>query len=65
MVSLAPILMFLVLLVFIALKVSVSFSPLIASAVFALTPWGEIGLYTLMSNWVLVALPLFIFMSVL
>ncbi|MEM4659476.1 MAG: TRAP transporter large permease subunit [Sulfolobales archaeon] len=68
----APILMFLVLLVFIVLKVPVSFSLLITSAIFALTLWGERGLYTLyqslytlMNNWVLVALPLFVFMSVL
>lgn len=65
----APILMFLVLLVFILLKVPVSFSLLITSAIFALTLWGERGLYTLyqslytlMNNWVLVALPLFVFM---
>ncbi|MCX8184137.1 MAG: TRAP transporter large permease subunit [Sulfolobales archaeon] len=70
MVSVTPITMFLVLLALILLKVPVSFSLLITSAIFALTLWGERGLYTLyhsfytmMNNWVLVALPLFVFMS--
>lgn len=68
----APVLMFAVLIIFIVLKIPVSFSLLMTSAVFALALWGERGLYTLyhglytlMNNWVLVALPLFVFMSVL
>lgn len=70
--SYAPFIMFLVLFAFILLNLPVAFSLFLTSIIFGLIFWGWGGLYvvfqgiwTLMNNWALVALPLFVFMSAL
>lgn len=66
----APLVMFAVLFGMILLNLPVAFALFLTSIVFGLFFWGWGGLYvvfqgiwTLMNNWALVALPLFVFMS--
>lgn len=66
----APVVMFAVLFGMILLNLPVAFALFLTSIVFGLFFWGWGGLYvvfqgiwTLMNNWALVALPLFVFMS--
>ncbi len=68
--SFSPFMMFLVLFGFILLNLPVAFALFLTSMIFALVFWGVGGLYSafqgiwgLMNNWALVALPLFVFMS--
>lgn len=68
--SYAPLVMFAALFGMILINLPVAFALFITSMVFGLVFWGWGGLYvvfqgiwTLMNNWALVALPLFVFMS--
>lgn len=67
-----PFLMFIVLFAIILMNLPVAFALFLTSIIFGLVFWGWGGLYvvfqgiwTLMNNWALVALPLFVFMSAL
>lgn len=68
--QLAPFLMFVVLFVLILLNIPVAFALFVTAAVFALLFWGAHGLYicfqgvwSVINNWSLVALPLFVLMG--
>ena len=68
--NLTPLLMFFFLFSLLALGIPIAFSLSIISLSFAYFLWGEGGMYTLiqatwgtMNNFVLVAIPLFIFMA--
>ncbi len=72
MAQVAPFLMFVALFVLLLLKVPVAFALFIVAVAFGFAFWGSGGLYvcfqgiwSLMNNWPLVSLPLFVFMGAL